>query len=204
MESKLGRPFSFVTSKKNNSTQNLSIKPPLQSTGSSGSLLSKFSPFSTKSQPATPVGSFPHDNTANSKPSHATLKEKQLFDDIAQVRTALDYFLDSHISEAEAILKPHYKDSMYYSLGYSFILYLKCVMTFQQDDVNTALGVLKHTIGLAGSQRKKDSGWFDSITSWVKGTTLEDVKQMTTVERHAVSRKYIDNSNMTRGGDMIS
>ncbi|KAI8087279.1 hypothetical protein BDF21DRAFT_335101 [Thamnidium elegans] len=106
-------------------------------------------------------------------------------DDIAQVRVALDLFLNSNINEAEEILKPHYKDSLYYSLGYSFILYLKCVMTFQHDDINMTLDVLKHTIELASRQRRRDSGWFDSITSWVKGTTLEDVKQMTVVERHA-------------------
>lgn len=188
MDSKLGKPFSFVTSKKNNSSQNLTcIKPPLQNTGSSSSILSKLSPFGIKSQPITPIGSPPQTNSPPNQHEKKPSSEQQLFNDITQVRTALDYFLDSHISEAEAILKPHYKDSMYYSLGYSFILYLKCVMTFQPDDINAALGVLKHTIELAGNQRKKDSGWFDSITSWVKGTTLEDVKQMTTVERHAVS-----------------
>ncbi|KAI9485681.1 MAG: hypothetical protein EXX96DRAFT_471986 [Benjaminiella poitrasii] len=111
--------------------------------------------------------------------------EQQLFEDLEQIRTALDCFLNSNIHEAEAILKPRYKESMYYSLGYSFILYLKCVMTFQQDDIDTALGVLKHTVQLAGSQRKKEGGWLNSVTSWVKGTTLEDIKHMTIVERHA-------------------
>lgn len=173
MDSKLGKSFALLNSKKNGSSQSLSEK----------SLFSKISsPFSGKSSPASPVDNL---NVTPNEPS--TLKEKQLFDEIAEVRVALDYFLNSNISEAEAILKPHYKDSLYYSLGYSFILYLKCVMTFQQDDIDTTLGVLKHTIGLASSLRKREGGWFDTITTFIKGTTLDDVKQMTVVERHAVS-----------------
>jgi hypothetical protein len=172
MESKLVKSFSFSSKKSNGG---LSVKTPTTPTGG---ILSKIgSPFgTTKSTPDTPASSPPLEST-----------QHQFIDDIARVRVALDLFLNSDINEAEKILKPHYKDSLYYSLGYSFILYLKCVMTFQHDDINTTLEVLKHTIELAGKQRRKDSGWFDSITSWVKGTTLEDVKQMTVVERHAVS-----------------
>ncbi|KAL9538541.1 hypothetical protein MBANPS3_010853 [Mucor bainieri] len=144
------------------------------------------SPFSTpSSQPSTPAGSPPHLHSKLSDQAHTSLEEKQLYEEIAQCRVALDHFLNSNINEAEAILKPHYKDSMYFSLGYSFILYLKSVMTFQEDDIEATLGVLKHTIQLAANLRKKESGWLGSVTSWVKGTTLEDVKSMTAVERHA-------------------
>lgn len=177
MDSKTGKSFLLINTKKSGSSHSMPVK-----TSSGSSLLSKFSPFSTKSTPATPTESPPHSNAKNG----TALQEQQLFDDIAKVRTALDFFLNSNISEAEAILKPHYKDSLYYSLGYSFILYLKCVMTFQKDDINTALGVLKHTIGLASGLRKKEGGWLDSIATFIKGTTLEDVKGMTVVERHAV------------------
>lgn len=144
------------------------------------------SPFSTQSQPTTPAGSPLHVHSKLPDQPHTSLEEKQLFEEIAQCRVALDHFLNSNINEAEAILKPHYKDSMYFSLGYSFILYLKSVMTFQEDDIEATLGVLKHTIQLAAGLRKKESGWLGSVTSWVKGTTLEDVKSMTVVERHAV------------------
>lgn len=145
------------------------------------------SPFSTQSQPSTPAGTPPHlHSTLSDQAAPASLEEKQLYEEIAQCRVALDHFLNSNINEAEAILKPHYKDSMYFSLGYSFILYLKSVMTFQEDDIEATLGVLKHTIQLAANLRKKESGWLGSVTSWVKGTTLEDVKSMTVVERHAV------------------
>ncbi|KAI7902725.1 uncharacterized protein BX663DRAFT_510263 [Cokeromyces recurvatus] len=149
------------------------------------------SPFSTRSTPVTPVEESPQQHEHNdylppdSSTKTASSEEKQLLNDLKHIRTALDYFLNSNINEAETILKPHYKESMYYSLGYSFILYLKCVMTFQQDDIDTALDVLKHTIQLANNQRKKEGGWLNSVTSWVKGTTLEDIKNMNIVERHA-------------------
>jgi hypothetical protein len=60
-------------------------------------------------------------------------------------------------------------------------------MTFEKDDINHALEILKHTIHISASQRRKDTGWLDSITNWVKGTTLDDLKQMTVVQRHAVN-----------------
>ncbi|KAL7330045.1 hypothetical protein PS15p_205039 [Mucor circinelloides] len=157
-------------------------------TNQKGFLSKLGSPFTAQSQPATPVGSPPHSHSKLPEQTQAngsTLEEKQLFEEIRQCRIALDHFLNSNINEAEAILKPHYKDSMYFSLGYSFILYLKSVMTFQEDDIEATLGVLKHTIQLAGNLRKKESSWLGSVTSWVKGTTLEDVKSMTVVERHA-------------------
>ncbi|KAI9312224.1 hypothetical protein BX666DRAFT_1866434 [Dichotomocladium elegans] len=104
---------------------------------------------------------------------------------IAEVRTALDYFFDSRISDAEAIITPKHKTSMYHSLGYGFILFLKCVMTFEQADIEKTLEALKHTIHLANTQRKKDGGWLDNITTWVKGTQLQHLKSMTRVHRHA-------------------
>lgn len=158
------------------------------------------SPFTTQSEPVSPVG-LPPSSHSSSKLSElsfvngSNLEEKQLFEDIEQCRIALDHFLNSNINGAEAILKPHYKDSMYYSLGYSFILYLKSVMTFQEDDIEATLSVLKHTIQLAGNLRKKENSWLGSVTSWVKGTTLEDVKSMTIVERHAVGFYYLKKKN---------
>jgi hypothetical protein len=130
--------------------------------------------FTSKSAQCTPNNSPPPFESSTSE-------------DIAQVRLALDLFLNSEIHEAEAILQPQRMTSMYYSLGYSFILYLKCVMTFQKPDIDQALTSTKHTIALAGALRKGATGWMESITSWMKGMTVEDVKSMTVVQRHAVS-----------------
>ncbi|KAI8968448.1 hypothetical protein BDF20DRAFT_981625 [Mycotypha africana] len=110
--------------------------------------------------------------------------EAKLKEDIQQCRIAFDHFLNSNIHEAECLLKPHSKDSLYLSLGYSFVLYLKSVMTFEVQDILTALDALKHTIRIAASLRNKKNGW-QLVASWVKGTTVEDVKHMSLIERHA-------------------
>ncbi|KAI9016472.1 hypothetical protein CLU79DRAFT_762701 [Phycomyces nitens] len=104
----------------------------------------------------------------------------------SRVRRAFDLFLDSKIPEAEAILTPYYETSMYHSLGYGFILFLKCMMTFEKDDINTTLQILKKTIQLAGRERKKDTGWLDNITTWVKANGgLEYIKSLSCTQRHA-------------------
>ncbi|KAI8370483.1 uncharacterized protein BYT42DRAFT_502740 [Radiomyces spectabilis] len=106
-------------------------------------------------------------------------------EDIIQVRRALDLFLDSRIPEAEAILMPRVKKSMYYSLGYAFILFLKSMMTFQHCDIQSALEAMKETISLADNLRKRDGGWIGNFTSWVKGNSLSDILTMSKVHRHA-------------------
>ncbi|KAI7850612.1 hypothetical protein BDC45DRAFT_446916 [Circinella umbellata] len=108
-----------------------------------------------------------------------------MMEDILQVRRALDYFLDSHIKEAEEILVPKHKTSMYYSLGYGFILFLKSAMTFEQTDVEKTMHALKHTIHLASAQQKKGVGFLDNITTWVKGNQIQQLKAMSRVQRHA-------------------
>lgn len=113
--------------------------------------------------------------------------DADLVNDLLEVRKALDLFLDSRISEAEAILAPKRTQSMYYSLGYGFILFLKCVMTFENADIERTMEALKHTIHLANGQRKRDGGWLDNITTWVKGNNVASLKSMTRIHRHAVS-----------------
>lgn len=172
MEGKLGKSHSF----------NKKIdKPNIQK-----SLFSRLgSPFTPKSLPNSPL-STPVTSSSSINELVQTTSEKELYADILEIRSALNHFLNSEINEAEALLQPRYKESMYHALGFSFILFLKCVMTFQEEDIVAALEALKNTIQLAGSLRKKENGWFGSVTSWMKGTTLEDIKHMTTIEKHAV------------------
>ena len=59
-------------------------------------------------------------------------------------------------------------------------------MTFQQVDIEAAIEALKETVQLADGFRKKDSGWVGSISSWVKGMTVQDIKNMSRLHRHAV------------------
>lgn len=111
--------------------------------------------------------------------------QENLLVDAAQVRQALDLFLNSKISEAENILEPKRYSSLYHSLGHAFILFLKSLMTFEQADIESAIEALKETVQLADGFRRKDTGWVGSITSWVKGMTLQDIKNMSNLHRHA-------------------
>jgi hypothetical protein len=116
--------------------------------------------------------------------------QQNLLLDAVEVRRALDLFLDSKISDAENILEPKRYSSLYHSLGHAFILFLKSLMTFQQVDIEAAIEALKETVQLADGFRKKDSGWVGSISSWVKGMTVQDIKNMSRLHRHAV-RSYV-------------
>ena len=142
---------------------------------------------------ASPSPSLRSLSRLNLKSSPSLLSEKEsiedtrMMEDILQVRRALDYFLDSRIKEAEEILVPKRKTSMYYSLGYGFILFLKSAMTFEQTDVEKTMEALKHTIHLASAQQKKGVGFLDNITTWVKGNQIQQLKTMSRIQRHAVS-----------------
>lgn len=115
--------------------------------------------------------------------------EANLLSDIFEVRRAMDLFLNSRIPESEAILEPKRNSTLYHSLGHSFVLFLKSMMTFQHSDIEEAIEALKKTIQLADALRKKNSGWLGNLTSWVKGISVLDVWEMSPLHRHAVSRK---------------
>lgn len=117
--------------------------------------------------------------------------QDNLLTDIQEVRRAMDLFLDSHIPEAEKILEPKRYSTLYHSLGHSFVLFLKSMMTFQQVDIEAAIEALKETIQLADALRKKNSGWLGNITSWVKGISIHDVWEMSRLHRHAVSSNLL-------------
>lgn len=121
--------------------------------------------------------------------------EANLLSDIFEVRRAMDLFLNSRIPESEAILEPKRNSTLYHSLGHSFVLFLKSMMTFQHSDIEEAIDALKKTIQLADALRKKNSGWLGNLTSWVKGISVLDVWEMSPLHRHAVSSNHVIYAN---------
>ncbi|KAI9281813.1 hypothetical protein BY458DRAFT_498061 [Sporodiniella umbellata] len=126
----------------------------------------------------------------NSEPESISQREwnkaqENLMSDSMQVRRAMDLFLNSKIPEAEAILEPNRHSSLYHALGHAFVLFLKSLMTFQHTDIEAAIEAIRETILMADSFRRKETGWVGSITSWVKGLTVQDFKNMSTLHRHA-------------------
>lgn len=114
-------------------------------------------------------------------------QQANLLIDILEVRQAMDLFLDSRIPEAEKILEPKRYSTLYHSLGHSFVLFLKSMMTFQHTDIEAAIQALKETLQLADALRKRETSWLGNITSWVKGISVHDVWNMSRLHRHAVS-----------------
>lgn len=140
------------------------------------------------SEDKTNVQKIPLNNVRILQPQWDVAQDNLLLD-VVEVQKALDLFLNSQISQAESILQPKRSSSLYHSLGYAFIMFLKSVMTFQQTDIEMAIESLKETIQLANGFRKKDSSWVGSITAWVKGITVQDIKNMSLLHRHAVSQQ---------------
>jgi hypothetical protein len=97
----------------------------------------------------------------------------------------MDLFLNSRIPECEAILNPRKDSSMYHSLGYAFVLFLKACMTFQKEDIEAGLEAMKQAYQMADKLRKRDSSW-KNLSAWVKSHSIQDIQTMTPLQRHAV------------------
>ncbi|CAG8510434.1 2404_t:CDS:2 [Ambispora leptoticha] len=110
----------------------------------------------------------------------------ELDNDLREVRQALDLFLSSKINEAENLVYVKSKTSLYHSLGYSFIVFLKSLMTFEPADIEKAIRTIKGTVQIASSLRKRDT-IIGSISNFVKGGTVgvNSLKSMDRIQQHA-------------------
>ncbi|KAJ1972904.1 hypothetical protein H4R34_005251 [Dimargaris verticillata] len=78
----------------------------------------------------------------------------ELDTDLANVLTVLDLFLNSQLQEAEQQAQQLRHQNLYGSLGYSAIMYLKAVMTFEDQHMEVATEALKGTVEMANQARK--------------------------------------------------
>ncbi|CAG8490922.1 6881_t:CDS:2, partial [Ambispora gerdemannii] len=110
----------------------------------------------------------------------------ELDNDLREVRQALDLFLNSRINEAENLLSVKSKTSLYHSLGYSFLIFLKSLMTYEPTDIEKAISALKVTVQIASSLRKRDT-IIGSISNFVRGGTagVSSLKSMGRIQQHA-------------------
>ncbi|KAJ1657852.1 hypothetical protein IWQ61_002817 [Dispira simplex] len=75
--------------------------------------------------------------------------------EISVTYNILDLFLDSQMQEAEDQANKLRDSSLYASLGYSLILFLKATMTFEDDNIVAAQVALKHTLDKANRMRRE-------------------------------------------------
>ncbi|XP_059745382.1 tetratricopeptide repeat protein 39B isoform X1 [Bos taurus] len=131
-----------------------------------------FSSFDSKQAPGQP-------RTSNVKRSLST--KVDLRSGLEECAIALNLFLSNKFTDALELLRPWAKESMYHALGYSTIVVLQAVMTFEQQDIQNGISAMKDALQTCQKYRKKCTV-VESFSSLLSRGSLE---QLTEEEMHA-------------------
>uniref|UniRef100_A0A452RND7 Tetratricopeptide repeat protein 39B n=1 Tax=Ursus americanus TaxID=9643 RepID=A0A452RND7_URSAM len=74
---------------------------------------------------------------------------------LEECAVALNLFLSNKFTDALELLRPWAKESMYHALGYSTIVVLQAVMTFEQQDIQNGISAMKDALQTCQKYRKK-------------------------------------------------
>ncbi|CAH3115626.1 unnamed protein product, partial [Pocillopora meandrina] len=107
--------------------------------------------------------------------------EKVLADAIKMTNIAVNLCLSNKFLQAQAKLEPWINESMYHALGYSTIMYLQAMMTFEPQAIQQASNSNKLALDVCERYRRKHT-WTESFTSWIWNPSYDN---LTEVERHA-------------------
>uniref|UniRef100_UPI003AAE7908 tetratricopeptide repeat protein 39B isoform X2 n=1 Tax=Centroberyx gerrardi TaxID=166262 RepID=UPI003AAE7908 len=100
---------------------------------------------------------------------------------LKECSSALGLFLNNRFSDALALLKPWYDQSMYHAVGYSSILVMQAGMTFDPRDMDVAMESLRESLQTCQSFRKK-TGIMETISNlWYQ----QPADNLTEEEMHA-------------------
>ncbi|XP_027471936.1 tetratricopeptide repeat protein 39B isoform X3 [Zalophus californianus] len=100
---------------------------------------------------------------------------------LEECAVALNLFLSNKFTDALELLRPWAKESMYHALGYSTIVVLQAVMTFEQQDIQNGISAMKDALQTCQKYRKKCTV-VESFSSLLSRGSLE---QLTEEEMHA-------------------
>ncbi|XP_006163895.1 tetratricopeptide repeat protein 39B isoform X1 [Tupaia chinensis] len=100
---------------------------------------------------------------------------------LEECAVALNLFLSNRFTDALELLRPWAKDSMYHALGYSTIVVLQAVMTFEQQDIQNGISAMKDALQTCQKYRKKCTV-VESFSSLLSRGSLE---QLSEEEMHA-------------------
>uniref|UniRef100_A0AC11C1S0 Tetratricopeptide repeat domain 39B n=1 Tax=Ovis aries TaxID=9940 RepID=A0AC11C1S0_SHEEP len=131
-----------------------------------------FSSFDSKQAPG-------QHRTSNVKRSLST--KVDLRSGLEECAMALNLFLSNKFTDALELLRPWAKESMYHALGYSTIVVLQAVMTFEQQDIQNGISAMKDALQTCQKYRKKCTV-VESFSSLLSRGSLE---QLTEEEMHA-------------------
>jgi hypothetical protein len=101
--------------------------------------------------------------------SPENLSRFKIYDPIymEEVKQGIDMVLENKFEDAEALFKTKSEMSLYHLDAYQCMLFLKAVMSFNQDDVQLALAQLNRTSSLCNRLRKKPR-LVKQLASWFK------------------------------------
>ncbi|XP_023611324.1 tetratricopeptide repeat protein 39B [Myotis lucifugus] len=116
-----------------------------------------------------------------SKASRSSSTKMDLKHGLEECEVALKLFLNNKFKDALELLQPWAKDSMYHALGYSTIVVLQAIMTFEQQDIQNGISAMRDALQTCQKYRKK-STVVESFSSLLSRGSLE---QMTEEEMHA-------------------
>uniref|UniRef100_H0V466 Tetratricopeptide repeat protein 39B n=1 Tax=Cavia porcellus TaxID=10141 RepID=H0V466_CAVPO len=94
---------------------------------------------------------------------------------------ALNLFLSNRFTDALELLRPWAKESMYHALGYSTIVVLQAVMTFEQQDIQNGISAMKDALQTCQKYRKK----FTVVESFSSLLSRGSLEQLSEEEMHA-------------------
>uniref|UniRef100_A0A8C6WAW5 Tetratricopeptide repeat protein 39B n=1 Tax=Nannospalax galili TaxID=1026970 RepID=A0A8C6WAW5_NANGA len=100
---------------------------------------------------------------------------------LEECAVALNLFLSNKFTDALELLRPWAKESMYHALGYSTIVVLQAVMTFEQQDIQNGISAMKDALQTCQKYRKKCTV-VESFSSLLSRGSLE---QLSEEEMHA-------------------
>ncbi|WFD27207.1 hypothetical protein MNAN1_002203 [Malassezia nana] len=111
---------------------------------------------------------------------------ESLFEDIGVARKALHLFLNSRMNDAYDLVEGKSESRLYYAVAYAILSTIKAIMTFEHQDLGTAISHCKDALHVAGLLRKKQSA-LASFGRFVRaaGPSVAWVSSMTPVEQHA-------------------
>ncbi|KAM5300381.1 tetratricopeptide repeat protein 39B isoform 2-T2 [Ctenodactylus gundi] len=98
---------------------------------------------------------------------------------LEECAVALSLFLNNKFTDALELLRPWAKESMYHALGYSTIVVLQAVMTFEQQDIQNGISAMKDALQTC---QKRKSTVVESFSSFLSRGSLE---QLSEEEMHA-------------------
>ncbi|KAF5358693.1 hypothetical protein D9758_007656 [Tetrapyrgos nigripes] len=107
-------------------------------------------------------------------------------DDIPGIHYALELFLSSKMKESEDYCKENdvKRERLYFATGYGLIQCVKGLMSYEDEDLLAGIEHTKHGSAIATKHRKKAGSIASRLVSSFGGS-IDAIKNMTAVERHA-------------------